>query len=446
MSENDTKSPPPIVRTHLMVAVQSIGALFLWEGGEFLGAVWLAQLGTVPLAAYGFALPLMLFVWGFAGLLIGAAAAPFIAGADEDDAKRYFVHAVMLIAFLSTIAAIIWYILRAPMLRALGAGDDVMPLLMDFIGLYCLQYPMVAVSTMGPMWLTDRGVVKPIAPHVIIASIIVILGYRVFILGWGPIPSMSLVGLAVAIVVGRVYMFVTFFWVSWREGLWRRPDSGWFGQLGESWMEFARSAGWHGPLKHLLHGSILLIVVRLVSDFGTAAVAVFVAGNRCGVVATIFTHAATMATAPMAAAAWKERNMARFKSVFLASEKLALAGVIIGVAFVLLASPWVVDSFLTEDSAELREMLTIVVIMFPAIWCIQHMAFPGGLVIKTVGNQRKEVALSVFAVALVSGLCVLGSWWAGTLTGLFVGYLVATILYAVVSGVAGRLELRAHGA
>ena len=427
-----------VPRTLLRLGWQSVAAYTLWEGGELVALICFAQLGMVSVAAYGFALPLMLFVWGIAGLTLAAGAQTFFSNADDDEVSRYFVHFLALFTIVAVVAGGLWWTFSEPLWRLAGAGDDVIGPLNEFLAVYALIYPLTAVTTIGPMMMANRGIVGPIAGHVALASIIVIVGYPVFILGLGPIPELGLAGLAVSIGVGRTYMLFALFRVASKQGLWRRPAGGWFDRIGDSWAGIVGAIGWHGVLKHVFHGSIMVIVVRLVSEFGTDAVAAFIIGNRVGVVATVLPACAAIGLAPMVSQAWKGGLLDRVREVLNWGEVFALASAILSCGFVVLVAPWIVEYFVPNDDADLRRMLRIVVIMFPAIWCMQVLAAPGVQVLKALDVRNADIAMSLFQVIAITLFCGLGTWWIGTFDGVFTGYLCGVVLYAAASSLAAR--------
>ena len=433
-----------VPRGLLRLAWQSVPAHTLWEACEIIEVICLAHLGGVALAGFGYALPIMLFFWGVAGPLFRTAAQHVVARANAEDAKRYFVHAIFLNAFTATIIGLLWYAFREPIFRLVGADGEVLQLILDFVTIYALQYPMLVVSTVGPMLLADRGLVKPIAPHVVVASLIVMAGYPVFILGLGPFPEFSLAGVAIAVGVGRVYMLATFIWVSHKVGLWGRPKGGWFARIRDSWTDIFHEMGYHHIVESLFLGATLVIVVRLISEFGTKAVAAFAVGNRVGVMATVLSMSAAIGLAPMMTQAWQAGLGGRVRELLKFGEIIAVGAAVVGFLFVVPVSLWAVDWVIPEAGPELRTMLWVVIVMFPAIWCSYVLAEPGLQVLKVLRNRKAETGVSVLAVVAVATFGVLGVWLLGTFTGLLTAWLAAIVLYALVTSIVARRTLAAR--
>ena len=102
-------------------------------------AVYLGMLGTEALAAMGFAFPLTITLFAFAGG-IGSGASSVIARAmgagQREEAALLVFHAQILALLIGVILAVLGYVYATPIVAALGAKDLVLDLTVEYLKVY----------------------------------------------------------------------------------------------------------------------------------------------------------------------------------------------------------------------------------------------------------------------------------------------------------------------
>lgn len=430
-----------VPKTMLKLGQQSILAFLLWESSELLACISLAQISMEQLAAFGYVLPIMLFVWGFVGLATAGALRPMLTDADDEEFGPLFVKAFISFTVFTFLVSGVWWAARIPLLRAIGAEGEILAISLECLELYIIIYPLVVMSTIGPEWMAQRGAVSAIAKHVVLASIMVAVGYPLFILGVGPIPQFGLTGLVVAIAAGRVYMLVSFLVVAQRMGWWRRPANGWLSGVGEFVRDARKEILPVTFLHQFLGGSALIIFARFMSEFGPEAMAAFIVGNRLAVVAMAVPMALLVGYAPLLARAWKAALPGRVEEIFLWGQRYALFSAVVSLVFVVAVAPLTVDLFVSSDDPQLRSIVTLAVICVPMIWAIEPLRGPSNLLFKQLSRRQLLVFFSLLElVASVSG-ALIGYALVGTLLAVFIGYAAGSALVAVLLWVTARKTL-----
>ena len=141
------------VGTHLirLGSFMTLGTLTM-NVAQLAEAVYLGMLGTEALAAMGFAFPLTITLFAFAGG-IGSGASSVIAramGAGERGLASLLVtHAQILAIVVGVVLAVNGFIFAEPIVAALGAKDLVLDLTVEYLEYYMVGVPFFLLSIVG---------------------------------------------------------------------------------------------------------------------------------------------------------------------------------------------------------------------------------------------------------------------------------------------------------
>ena len=115
-------------------------------------AIFLGMLGTEALAAIGFAFPITITLFAFAGG-IGSGASSVIARAmgrgDKKRAAILVTHAQILTILLGLVLGFFGITYSAEIVAALGAKDRVLELTIEYLEVYMLGFPFFMLSMVG---------------------------------------------------------------------------------------------------------------------------------------------------------------------------------------------------------------------------------------------------------------------------------------------------------
>jgi putative MATE family efflux protein len=168
---------------------------------------FIGKIGEQELTAMAFTFPLVFFVTGSSmGMSIGVSSVVSRAiGSGSGERVRLLTsHSLLLGIFMVIGLLSIGFPLLNPILRAMGATDDLLPLIRSYMlpwgcGIVFLVTPMIGNSVI-------RSTGDTLIPSMVmlIAGFINVILDPIFIFGWGPVPAMALRGAALATVTAYV--------------------------------------------------------------------------------------------------------------------------------------------------------------------------------------------------------------------------------------------------
>lgn len=275
-SARDLTKGPVFGHIVRMVAPMSFGIVAMMLVG-LVDAYWVGKLGTVQQAAVQFVFPVSMLVMSVA-IGLGAGAVSVVARAagrgDGERTRRVATDAVTLSFAVVAVVSAIGIALIDPLFRAMGATDEMMPFVRDymviwFAGIVFVVGPMVASNIL-------RALGDAILPSVImILAAVINMGLTpVFIFGWGPIPEMAVQGAALSSLIANFCVFlIAIALLVFRENL---LDLSWPGvdEILWNWREIAR-IGAPAAGSNMIGPAASAIVLASVARFGEAAVAGF---------------------------------------------------------------------------------------------------------------------------------------------------------------------------
>lgn len=181
-------------------------ALFNFFDTKFVG-----ELGVKPLAALSYTVITMLTMFALAfGLGTGVTATVAKAIGEEDEIKvqRLTTDGIILAIALGTVLVLVGYPTIEPLFKALGATDDLMPYIFDYMELWYLGVPLIIIPMVGNSAIRAQG--NMLIPAVIMyVSIVanIILDYGL-ILGNLGLPRWEVFGASFATFVSRLMTLV----------------------------------------------------------------------------------------------------------------------------------------------------------------------------------------------------------------------------------------------
>ena len=169
-------------------------------------AVYLGIVGTEALAAMGFAFPITITLFAFAGG-IGSGASSVIARAigsgNRNRAARLVTHAQLLTVLIGIALGLLGATFAEEIITTLGARGVVHQMSVDYLNIYMLGFPFFMLGIVGSTLLRATG--NAASPGIIMAvgSALQIAFGPVLIFGWFGFPAMGIAGAAWAYVASR---------------------------------------------------------------------------------------------------------------------------------------------------------------------------------------------------------------------------------------------------
>ncbi len=390
---------------------------------------YVGQLGTEPLAAMSFTIPIVSILLSLAfGVGIGASSviARALGAQQHDMVQSYATHSIIIALFIAVAFALLGYHYMDPIFRALGAPAHLFPLIHDFMDIWFLGSFVVVVPMVGNSALRASGNTR--VPGLIMMSVAVvnIILDPLLIFGMFGLPRMELAGAALATVISySIALVIGLYFLTYKLGFVR--FSACTRNIAASWKAILRiSIPATGT--NLIAPLSVAITTWLVSGYGPEAVAGFGVASRIESICIVVVMALSSIMGPFVGQNWganrKDRvaEALRISFRFITRWNLAVAALLL-VAGHSLASLFS-DNPLVIDSARWYLWLVPISYMFLGFIMTSSSAANG------TGDPRPSLVMSfmrllglylplVFVLNQLFGL--IGLYLASTLANILVG-------------------------
>jgi putative MATE family efflux protein len=399
---------------------------------------YVGRLGATELAAMSFTFPVVYMLMHVAvGLGVGLASvvSRVIGEGDHRRVKRLTSDGLILANTVVVVMAIAGFVSIEPLFRALGAGDDFIPLIKSYMLWLYGGIGLLVIPIVGNSAIRATGDTKTPAIIMAVAGVVNIVLDPFLIFGIGPFPRLELQGAAIATVISWGVTFIAAFWIlGKRLGMidFRIPP---LGEMWRSW-KVILYVGIPAAATQVLVPVAAGIVTRIVSGFGPVAVAAFGVGTRVEALAMIGVFSLGAGLAPFIGQNYGARNCGRLRK---AIRFCGVASLGLGAAFFLilavLARP--IATLFTD-----QEEVVVLIVKYLRIMPVGY-AFHGFalLIISAFNALNRPImsaALNLFRLFLFGlPFAYLGAGLVGV-PGVFTGLVVANCLTAFIAYAAIR--------
>jgi putative MATE family efflux protein len=272
----------PILPTMLLLAWPVMLTAAFQALYNLVDAFWLGRLGTAAMAAPGMAWPILFFFMSFAGGF-QAAGATFVAqhcgAGDREGAEESAGQILAFLALASVVLGALGFALAPTVLRLVGAPEEIYPLAVIYLRIEFAGLPVMFLAQAFGGLMLGLGNTR-LAMYLSVSSLVVnaVLS-PVFIFGWGPFPAWGVAGAAGSTILSRALVAAVGLWLlsSGRAGIKIR--------LANLRPRLSRilpilRVGLPNVLDQAGTSLGFVVMMGLVSAFGTAVVASYTVGNR----------------------------------------------------------------------------------------------------------------------------------------------------------------------
>ncbi|MDH3688473.1 MAG: MATE family efflux transporter [Gammaproteobacteria bacterium] len=420
------------VRHHLVVmTIPMIWGILAIMSMYLADTYFVGQLGPRELAALSFTFPVVMVVVSLSiGLSAGTSSVLARAVGEHDNQKvrRLTTDSLSLSLVLVVIVSAVGIATIDPLFRWLGATEDLLPLIHDYMELWYVGMVFLVVPMTGMGALRATGDSKTPGFVMTAAAIVNLVLDPLLIFGLAGLPRMELTGAAAATVIARAVTFVITLW-----GLKFKLNVITFARVTIAEVLASWSRIMHVGLPATGTNIIIPvangIAVAMISQYGPNAVAGFGVATRVESLALVIFYAMSAVIGPIVGqnlgAGKLERisEAMRLSMIFCVTLGLALA-LVLGLG----AKP--IASLFTDEPAVIAvatDYLWIVPISFgaAAVVMIVNAAFNG------LGKPIPAVIVSVTRmIVLFLPLAFLGGRWFGV-SGIFAALSLATLIVGV---------------
>lgn len=387
---------------------------------------FISLMGTQALAAISFTFPVSFAIHCVTmglGIGLSTSVGRLLGKGKHTNAAQFSSHAILLTFLLITLVSAFGLWQLTPLFSTLGAQAELMPLIADYMHSWFLFVPFLAISMSGSSVMRAAGDTKSPAIILVISGAINGCLDPLLIFGIGPFPELGMQGAAVASGISWIIAVISTIYILKKQdhmlGKIRAVH------LMQDWNLLLRISS---PIilsmaLTPLYGAILM---RLLSDFGSASVAAYGVAQRVESILTIVVTSLASALTPFMAQnlGAKQRERA-FKALFYAIYFAMAFQFLVFISMIPLST---VIAHLFSDDSRVSDLLWLYLLIVPFSYGFQAIVM---LVINSLNAQYRTLDAFYWNLCRLFVLLLPCSWIGSRLyatEGLFIGISVANIL------------------
>ncbi|MBT62647.1 MAG: MATE family efflux transporter [Puniceicoccaceae bacterium] len=433
----DTPSGPkltrkPVASTLLRMALPMLGGTFALNAFNLTDTWFVAQLGTLPLAAMGFSFPVVMFLVSITfGLGTGATAvvSHALGSSDHALAKRITTHALILSVCIVACVSTVGLLTIDPLFRLIGANDSVLPMIHEYMTIWYLGVVFMVVPMIANNIIRATGDTVLPSMIMILSSVLNMILDPIMIFGWMGFPSMGIRGAALATLIARAVAGVVVIWcLHHRYQLLALHVPKWH-SMWQSWKEVLK-IGLPSSLSSVLIPISGAVITYMVAQYGEEAVAACGAASRIEMFAFMIPMALGVTLVPFVGQNFGAKRLDRVKEAQRISYAFAVCfGILVAICFGLFARNL---AQLFSDDPEVLSILTQYLTIVPIGYGMMELHRYSGFFLNAIKKPLHSTGVNVTRIlVLLIPLTVAGSHYYG-LSGLFWGRIACDLISGVV--------------
>ncbi|NPD10210.1 MATE family efflux transporter [Vibrio ostreicida] len=387
---------------------------------------FISLLGTEALAAISYTFPVTFAVNCITmGIGVGLSAniGRLLGQGQSEDAARFSSHGLVLAVTLVALASGLGYFTIDPLFLALGADQELLPLINQYMHIWYLTIPLLVVPMAGNSAIRATGDTKTPAKIMMLAGLINGVLDPLLIFGYGPFPELGIQGAAIAsalswsgALIGSLYMLIK------REKLLALPR---FKTLWADWRQILK-IGTPAALSNAMNPLSGAILMMLLSSHGTAAVAAYGAALRVESILILVLMSLTSALTPFIAQNIGANNPQRsFAGLFISMRFSILFQLVIFAMMVPLSIP--LATLFSQEQA-VKDLLWHYLLVVPFSY-----GFQGIIMMLVSGLNALHQPIKAFQWSVMRlFIFILPCAWIGSqfygIKGLFIGIAMGNII------------------
>lgn len=370
--------------------VVGIFAIFLFN---LVDMYFIGLLGTEPLAAVSFTFPITMTVMNLAiGLSIGTGAVIARAFGQKDlEAVRAWVNSALGLALIVALSVCsLVYVFQEDIYALLGADESLIPLISEYLNWWLLGGFLLVILIVINATVRASGNTKLPSVMMMVAAAMNGILDPLLIFGLGPFPELGVAGAAIATVISwfAALIFISRKMIADKLLVLKFPQ-GWKDHW-KKLLSLAVPAAMTNMLVPIANG----VLIALVADYGTHAVAAYGVGMRLEPIAMIVIMALTAALPPFVgqnygAGLYDRIDQGLWKSIqFLLIWQLLVYGI--------MAINAVGISSLFSDEPEVQRIIQLFLYILPLSYVGAGFALVTNATLNALHHPRVSLSLSFF--------------------------------------------------
>lgn len=394
---------------------------------QLVDSFFISLLGTEPLAAMGFTMPINQLMVGIQ-VGVGIAATALISralGAKQTEYAKRLSALMLLVGGISMAILMVFVVaLKTPILKALGAADSLTPHTDSYWLPWLISSWAHAFLYFGTSLSRAYGDTKLPGLIMVAASLLNIaldpLFIFVFDLG---LPGAAYATITACSITGSV-LFTRLIKRHWLKFEFKEIS------LRRALQDIAHIS-LPAMLSQLMPGMAALLATRVVATFGSAAIAAWALGTRLESFSIVIVLALTMSIPPMLGHLLGAKDLRQADQLIRLAVRFILVLQIFIALIWLALRPWMVST-LTQDSIT-SQYLASYMVWVPISYSALGVCILMVSVCNALGMPMRAVIISIFRLFAFYLPCVTLGAYFNEVEGIYMGILVANIL----AGLAG---------
>jgi MATE family, multidrug efflux pump len=420
----------------IRLSLPMIVAMLFQTGFSVIDMVFLGMVSPEAIAVVSIVFPVIFFFVSFA-MGIGAGLTSFIARAfgsgDYEKAGRIAANGLAFSIVISILLAVTGILFVKPLFVLLGAGPDILDSVLDYCRIIFIGFIFIFFGSFSNSIIRGEGDSKTPMKFLVIQTAVNFVLDPLFIFGFGPIPEMGVRGAALALVVSRIVWVV----------LCVRYFAGGKSQVKPVFRNFRFE---FNLLKEILRVGIpstitflsssigLMLFMKLVSGYGSLAIAAFGIGGRIENIAILPALGMSGAVLTIAGQNYGSGNIERTRDT-IKSAIFLISVFMISVALITLLFARPINMIFTRDARVILFGISFLFYRAP-FWILMGVRIMIGAGFNGAGKPRVGLLTLLFglfgmglpAALMLKSLMGLNAVWAGlsiaNLTGAAAAYIV----------------------
>jgi putative MATE family efflux protein len=409
-------------------------SMLLMSANNIIDSIWVAGLGSEPLAALGFVTPLFLILVGI-GNGLGAGANSLISRRIGEkkhyEANNAAYHSLVITLIITIILTVVFLVFLKPILIAMG-GKDVLSYAMSYGSIIVLgTFTLTLPALYGSILRAEGDVKRATIPLAVTAILNMILDpIFIYVLGLG------VAGAATATVLtGFIGLVILIYWTMIKKDCYVSLERKYFRQDKEIYKNILL-VGIPASVEQLIMSITAMILNGMLTVVGgTVSVAVYTAGWRLVQIGIMPAIGIGTAAITVAGVAYGEKNYEKLKTTLNYSVKIGfITAMIVAIIFFVFSDQLAYLFSYSSSSANLAPLISD----FLKIMCLYILPVCFGVSASSVlqalgkGTQsliltaNRSLILDVIFAAIAAFILYAGS--TGIYWGIVLGDIVGSIL------------------
>ncbi len=403
-------------------------AIIAIMGLGIVDSYFISFLGTAELAAIAMIVPITLLITSVGlglGMAISSLNSKLIGANKMGSAARLITDGFYLTGLVSvtTTALLIWQL--EPIFIAIGADATTLPHIRAYMDVWIFSAPLTMYTMVSANTFRSIGDTATSAQIAITMTLVNLILDPILIFGLGPVPALGMPGAALATVIATIVSFVL--------GIYRLAVSEKLLLAAlPVWREFKQRSGQliEIAIPAMLANAVVpltaALLTRVVTEFGTGAVAGYGVGTRIEAICLILVYALS-STLPMFIG--QNLGAGKFDRVAEATT-LAFKFVLVlqlGIYFLLIISaPFIAGIFSDQESVQTTIKLYLWIV--PLSYGLSGIVILINVAMNVLGKPRLALYINIIRLALFYlPFAIIGAKLFG-LNGLFIGIALGNLL------------------